>query len=187
MSTPTPARACAQRAAALMFQSAFRMRRARHGYLMSKQSAILIQVSIPAASSLAASHCAMPLYSSRLQPRCTLNFTSSSLLSCPCQSAMRGRLSRRELEVAKAAAVRLQAVVRMRRSRNEFLQARSGAVLLQAGWRGAKARGELAMQRQAALWFQAAWRRRRAMRTYRTQKQGGLLDVYTALLCVLLH
>ena len=59
---------------------------------------------------------------------------------------MRGRLSRRELEIARAAVKRLQAVVRMRLARKEFLQAKSSALLIQAGFRGALVRGGIAAQ-----------------------------------------
>ncbi len=65
--------------------------------------------------------------------------------ACP-QSAIRGRLSRREFALAKKAAVKLQAVVRMRRAKREFLQAKASCVLIQAGFRGAMARGDIAAQ-----------------------------------------
>ena len=86
-------------------------------------------------------------------------------------------MSRRELRVARAAVMKLQAVVRMRIARKEYMKAKSSAVLIQAGFRGALARGGIAAQRHAALWFQAAWRRHRQRACYLKQKHGRLDSV----------
>ncbi len=64
------------------------------------------------------------------------------------QSAIRGKLSRREFALARKAATKLQALVRMRKAKREYLQAKSSCVLIQAGFRGALARGGLAAQVQ---------------------------------------
>ncbi len=50
------------------------------------------------------------------------------------------------IDVARKAAIRIQANWRVKMARKEFLKSKTSAVLIQSGFRGARARGELAMQ-----------------------------------------
>jgi IQ calmodulin-binding motif len=49
-------------------------------------------------------------------------------------------------EIARLAAIKIQANWRVKVARREFLKSKTSAVLIQSSFRGAKARGEFAMQ-----------------------------------------
>ena len=116
------------------------------------------------------------------------------------------------IDVARKAAIRIQANWRVKMARKEFLKSKTSAVLIQSGFRGARARGELAMQvrcclwsddtravgvcmhmrmdgplqRAAALMFQSAWRCRQASQSYKKAKQSATLIQVRIYLCLCL-
>ena len=63
-------------------------------------------------------------------------------------------LTKREVEAARRAAIRIQAVFRMRMARQDYLLARSSAILTRGAFKAALKRGGLAAERMAAIMLQ---------------------------------